>query len=181
MTCTAVNTGTSPVTAPIAFNYSSVNGNFYGAAQWINIKGVPVDACETPSFALPIKVLAAQYVTSQSLGNGNVWNGFVKAGTGTTDVPIPSATISYPITVTPSTDSSSPQCAPSTTTPTNPTGTCTGPSCLPSAPDITSAGSQTCTLNTAFTNQLHRNGSTESGDPVSDQLEWRRDGQSGRS
>jgi hypothetical protein len=124
MTCTATNTGTAPVTVPVAFSYSSTNGSFYGAAQWINGAGKAVAACETPDFPLPIKQVAARYLTNPG-ASGNIWNGFLAAPPGTTIVTIPSARIPYPLTITPSGSTNTP----TTNTTGTGSGSCTSGDC----------------------------------------------------
>jgi hypothetical protein len=146
MTCTATNVSTAPVTDPIAFNYGSVPGTFYGSL----LLGNSCHSWVSPMGDQNLPAIAYTDISGGGQQQGNLWTqlkpNFIAP------ITIPSATISYPITVTPSTTSSSPQCAPSTTTTTNNNNNpCTNGSCLPSAPSVTSAGTQTCTLNTAFT------------------------------
>jgi hypothetical protein len=185
MTCTAVNTGTSPVTVPVAFSYSSTNGTFYGsllsgvnhgtiAQNSTSDQVVTGGRCISSSLPMSIRNVASAEYQYLSSTQGVFWTAFWGTPNPMTTVTVPAAQIAYPITITPSTTSSSPQCAAPTTTTTTPPPTCTGNSCLPTPPTVTSAGTQTCTLNTAFT--INFTATDPQNQAIQYQISWNGDG-----
>jgi hypothetical protein len=186
MTCTA-NASGSPVNVPLSFNYSSVRGTFYGSvlerdtltttedntASLDAYEASAANKCLISNAPMLIRNVSASVLSEMSVAAQQqyFWAAFAQAPNIGPSIPIPAATIPYPITITPAANAGN---TTATNNNNNGNNTCTGNSCLPSAPTITSAGSQTCTLNTAFT--INFTATDPQNQAIMYQISWNGDG-----
>ncbi len=180
-TCTAVNTGDSPITIPAVFSYSSTQGEFYGSVKPAAARA----ACSTHASPLTVTPLPSTYYRFIESGADpeSMWTAIRKAQ-GPTTITIPAASINYPITVT--SDGTGPSCKKTgvdcTQTPNDPSCKvdCTknpnDPSCQKANPLTLTAGPGTaaCTIGTPYAITMSASGAQ--GTQVRYLIDWNNDG-----